>query len=194
MNSTLFILALLTGVAAVELHQHSAVEVASHAASHATSKRARSKASKVALRGVAEDANALQDDDDDDDDDDDEEETPAPVTIAIGSDPKVSDKTAAASMALFKGVKEESTKAADAAAEKEKREEEEAAMKQREAKEEAMNDALRKQTATQNEVKLFKDDIAFDAKIAAQTKIITNETQSPALASFLGDIRTEMRQ
>jgi len=61
------------------------------------------------------------------------------------------------------------------------------------AQEAALEAARRKQRYAQEDLEAFKDDKAFDKKIAAQVKLITNETQSPTLSSFLGSLRTELR-
>lgn len=42
-------------------------------------------------------------------------------------------------------------------------------------------------------VEAFEDEKAFHAKIDGEVKAIANETQSPALSSFLGELRQEMR-
>jgi len=204
MPTALLVLFLIAGVGSVEikLHVQSAVGSATHATAlaHALKSKRMHKASEVtaSLRGVAGDANALNDDDDDDDDDNDDDDTDTedkiqttPVTGATPTEKaKVSDKTLAASTALYAAVAEESKKAAEVAAEKKKEQEEKA----KKAAEAALNAAARKQAKAEKEIKYFNDDEAFDAKIAEETKIMTNETQSPALASFLGSLRSEMRQ
>jgi len=170
---------------------------------------------------AAKDDESDDDDDDDDDEDDGVGGELADTLEKNVSDNKIiiSDKTLAASTALMKGVQEandadKKKKGEDKeTAEKDKRQKEEgkaaaekeqkaakekrmveaaAAKEQREA-EEALRAARKKQETIDREFKFFKDDEAFDAKIAEETKLMTNETQSPALASFLGTFRSEMR-
>lgn len=57
----------------------------------------------------------------------------------------------------------------------------------------AVEDAEDDLNAAQSKLETFNDDKAFDAKIASEVKQMANETQSPALSNFLGDLRTEMR-
>jgi len=70
----------------------------------------------------------------------------------------------------------------------------EAAEKVRAEAEAALALAKKKQEKVDRELEMFQDEEAFDAKIATETKMMTNETQSPTLASFLGAFRTEMRK
>lgn len=209
MLMALFILLCLIGVGAVEkLHQQSSVSAATHSTSlaHALkSKRSRLKASQVAaLRGIAANAKEADDDDGEDDDDDDDDDTDdskgaAPVAtivqaVATAEKTKGSDKTVAANAVQNKDAHAEKAKAADKAAEQEKKKKAAAAKKAKDDAEAALDAAIRKQDKLEHNVAHFKDDEAFDTKIAEETKLMTNETQSPALASFLGSLRTEMRE
>lgn len=241
LNVVLFfgLLALVAAVEIQRVNQQSSSSVAVHATTLARalkSKRTRTKASTVtglaSLRGIAtsEAASLTQTDDDDKDDDDDgkdddkddddgkddeSEASEASGPKSLSESGKVSEETAAASTALFKGAQENSAKAAqDAAAEQKKKSEEAAAAEQKkqeaaaaekarkaaeaaekEHKEavEALEAAKDKRAKVKSEIKHMSDDTAFESKIEDETKQITNETQSPVLANFLGEFRTEMR-
>lgn len=181
-------------------------------------KRRRSKAQIQALRGLGSTAAIAEDNgsDDEDDDDDDEDEAAQAMSAAAKSAPqpvektavrtlnsKVSDATPAASTAFYNGVKESASEpAAETTADDQKKGHQKVALKTDTERQAAAAEAGRKevdaakkqQFKAQSAVNSFKDHEAFDTKIATEVKLINNETQSPALASFLGELRTEVRQ
>lgn len=53
--------------------------------------------------------------------------------------------------------------------------------------------AKQTKATAESELQSFKDDEAFDEKIAAEVTVIANETDAPALSSFLGNVRREIR-
>lgn len=57
----------------------------------------------------------------------------------------------------------------------------------------ALKTARQTKQYAKSDLKNFKDDEAFDTKISAEVRLMTNETESPTLSSFLGALRTEMR-
>jgi len=57
----------------------------------------------------------------------------------------------------------------------------------------ALEAAKQKMQAAQGKVEDFDDEEAYDDKISEEVKLIANETQSPTLSSFLGELRHEMR-
>merc|ERR1719271_2202350 len=77
-------------------------------------------------------------------------------------------------------------KKSDADEEKAAEAAEEKAEKELEAAQEAeLKAAQRKKQYLEDDLESFKDDKTFDRKISAEVKLITNETQSPTLSSFL---------
>jgi len=81
----------------------------------------------------------------------------------------------------------------DSDKEDEEKDEEEADAELQSAEEAALDAARKKHRFAQADLEAFNDDKAFDKKISAEVKLITNETQSPSLSKFLGVLRTEMR-
>jgi len=126
------------------------------------------------------------DDDDDDDDDDDKQKDAAEDKLEDAKEETEAKTLGVEATVLAK--KEEAAEAkALATAAKAKAEKKKAA----EAK--VLATAVEKQDAAQSTLQDFKDDGAFDKKVAIEVGVIANETQSPGLSSFLGALRTEMR-
>lgn len=58
----------------------------------------------------------------------------------------------------------------------------------------ALEAAREKKAAAEKELDAFKDDERFDEKVASEVNLIANETGAPALSSFLGEIRRDVRK
>jgi hypothetical protein len=89
------------------------------------------------------------------------------------------------------GDDEEDDAKEDAAEETEEKKEEQ---ELEQAEEASLQAAKMKKADAQMHLTAYKDDRTFDTKIAAQVKLITNETQSETLSEFLGEMRTELRE
>jgi len=70
----------------------------------------------------------------------------------------------------------------------EEEEEEEAAAHEK------LEAAKEKKKLAKSKLEAFEDDQAFQTKIAKDVKVISNETQSPVLSNFLGELRLEMHE
>jgi len=160
--------------------------------------------------------NDLDDDDDfedDDDDDDDDKMVTQVTTDPLAWHKAEADLSSPAAVALYKqdlqkkqnapaapgGITamdakkpdaatkvKEDIKIPDAAAAK-------ATENEIEEKQGALEAAQERVQAAASKTKAFKDEKAFDETIALEVKQIANETQSPALSTFLGAMRHEMR-
>jgi len=172
---------------------------------------------------IAGDDNDRDDDDDEEEDAEDKTgaETPTIATEPLGVhtlNSKVSDETEIAATSLYNGKKESAAEPASeleskaeekktekvkkeesiqkAAADEKIQEEKEAEEKkaaEEEAAQKAVEAAKAKAEKAEKAAKSFSDDDAFDEKVDRETKTMTNETQSPALANFLAELRTEVR-
>jgi len=210
------LLVLSTLVGAVDVQFRSAVATATtlatatnaHAKARTHTKMSKRSRSKAKLRGLGSDAEIAGDDNNDDDDDDQEDENgqPAEVDPMAATGGQAQPVMTLNSRVKSAGQSPDAELAAEEAAEDKKAAEEAEADREKAAaqvakvkadadrKDAAVKAAKKGQSEAKQNVNSFKDDQAFDAKIATETKLLTNETQSPTLASFLGELRTEVRQ
>jgi len=118
------------------------------------------------------------------------EATPAGLTPEKSAKEEKTQESAKEAKEPSKADKETAKKAAD----EEEDDEEDDEDDEKEEAEGALEAAKDKLTAAKTKYEAFSDDKAFNGKLAHQMEGITNETQSPALSNFLGELRAEVRE
>lgn len=132
-------------------------------------------------------AAADKDDGEDEGDDDDDDSSPPPSPVAGAAAPPAGGVVAAA--AGTPPAAPVSAVVAKKAADPKKAELQTALYKAHDE----LKENLRQQVATHVELQEVDDDAATTAKIESSVAVVTQETQSPAMAKFLGNMWKEMR-
>jgi len=183
MSATMLLIALFF-LAAASYVQGAQVHSQQHTSRHAGGKhhlRHGVAAASSAANSTASEAALADDDGDDDDDDDDDDaavdgETKTPLRWEINAN-KVNGTTAMWAKGDGQGTEAEKAKLQNAVYESH----------------ENLAENLREQVAVNAEVKDLDDVEKGHRLIDASVQAVANETQSPAMASFLGDMWKEMR-
>lgn len=132
-------------------------------------------------------AAADKDDSEDEGDDDDDDSSPPPSPVAGAAAPPAGGVVAAA--AGTPPAAPVSAVVAEKAADPKKAELQASLYKAHDE----LKENLRQQVATHVELQELDDDAATTAKIESSVAVVTQETQSPAMAKFLGNMWKEMR-